>query len=197
MEKEKNENQQESTEIPKGYIPKARFDEVNTAKKELEQKNASLSEELAVAVAEIAEIATLRERVEALTAEKTSLEIAHAEKLATMELESAISQAIARFGGKNAKAVKALLDIPPLSECDDIQAELAKQLTVLAKEKDSAFLFEKRETFPQIVGAVPSQSADECETIISLDTLKQMSAEERYHFARTNPDGYKKIYGGI
>lgn len=74
----------------------------------------------------------------------------HAQKLADMEFDSALEEAIRTAGGKNSKAVKALLDIDTLkaskNQQDDIKAALE------AMKKDSDYLFDSKEPIKNPTG---------------------------------------------
>lgn len=70
----------------------------------------------------------------------------HAAKLADMEFDSLLSGAVSTAKGKNAKAIRALLDVDALkaskNQSDDIKA------TLEALKKDSGYLFEDDQTPP-------------------------------------------------
>ena len=70
----------------------------------------------------------------------------HAAKLADMEFDSLLSGAVSTAKGKNAKAIRALLDVDALkaskNQSDDIKAALE------ALKKDSGYLFEDDQTPP-------------------------------------------------
>lgn len=70
----------------------------------------------------------------------------HAAKLADMEFDSLLSGAVSTAKGKNAKAIRALLDVDALkaskNQSDDIKAALE------ALKKDSGYLFEDDKTPP-------------------------------------------------
>lgn len=70
----------------------------------------------------------------------------HAAKLADMEFDGLLSSAVSTAKGKNAKAIRALLDVDALksskNQSDDIKAALD------ALKKDSGYLFEDAETPP-------------------------------------------------
>lgn len=70
----------------------------------------------------------------------------HAAKLADMEFDSLLSGAVSTAKGKNAKAIRALLDVDALkaskNQSDDIKAALE------ALKKDSGYLFEDDQTSP-------------------------------------------------
>ena len=74
----------------------------------------------------------------------------HAQKLADMEFDSALDEAIRTAGGKNSKAVKALLDVDTLksskNQQDDIKAALE------AMKKDSDYLFDSKEPIKNPTG---------------------------------------------
>ncbi len=98
-------------ELPKHFIPKGKYNEVAEAKKKLEtdlQARDAQLEQLKQAAGNSEE---LKKQIEALQAENKKAAEEWQAKMAQMQLDFAIEKALAAAKAKNAKAVKALLDL--------------------------------------------------------------------------------------
>ena len=138
----------------RGFIPKSRFDEVNLAKK---QANVSLKErdvQLASLEDAASQIESLKKSISKLQGEQESNHTKYESQLKQVKMDHAVGLAISGAKGKNATAIKALLDLSGavLEEDGSIQG-LTDQLTTLIDAEDSKFLFGGNGTMR---GAVPS-----------------------------------------
>ena len=126
LEAYKKDGHADATDLPE-YIGKARFDEVNTAKKAAEGKVADLTKQLEDLTkgGDEAVKAAVKAKEDELTAQFTK------EKEALIR-DHNMESAIFKAHGKNAKAIKALID--PEKDLD----EEIKRL-----QKDEAYLFEE------------------------------------------------------
>jgi predicted RNase H-like nuclease (RuvC/YqgF family) len=98
-------------ELPKHFIPKDKYNEVAEAKKKLEtdiQERDKQLEQLKNAAGNSEE---LKAQIEQLQAENQKAAEEWQAKMAQMQLDFAIEKALTAAKAKNAKAVKALLDI--------------------------------------------------------------------------------------
>jgi predicted RNase H-like nuclease (RuvC/YqgF family) len=98
-------------ELPKHFIPKDKYNEVAEAKKKLEadiQERDNQLEQLKNAAGNSEE---LKAQIEQLQAENQKAAEEWQAKMAQMQLDFAIEKALAAAKAKNAKAVKALLDL--------------------------------------------------------------------------------------
>ena len=141
LEAYKNDGHADATDLPE-YIGKTRFDEVNTAKKSAEKKITELEKQIEdltkggdAAVAAAVKKAT-DELTATFTAEKESLIKDHAMDVAIMQAH-----------GKNAKAIKALID--PEKKLEEEIARL---------QKDEAYLFEANDDIPGGTGKSGGES---------------------------------------
>jgi len=122
----------------KGFVPRERFNEVNEAKKEAQER----LKELAVVATENKR---LLEQLETMRGESKNLENWYEEQLAKSRLDKAIYLALSKARAKNIKAVYALLDTNYLNLDDEGNVlGLDEQLVVLTKAYDSRFLFAKQ-----------------------------------------------------
>lgn len=177
-----------SAEELKGFIPKARFDEVNTEKKNLEAAKATLEGQLESLKNSTGDVEAMKKQIETLQAENKAKDEAHAAEIKQLKVDSAVSAALAAAKAKNEKAVRALLDIDyekvELLEDGTIK-DLADQIKKLTEAEDSKFLFET-EKKPSFKGAKPGETGKE-EPDGAVD-LKNMSYDELCAYLEENPD---------
>lgn len=127
-----------SEEIGKGFVARADFNALKDSKKGLEEQLKTANETISgFKDMDIEGVKAEAEkyRIAAEQAEKDA-----AEKIAAMQFDALLDGAIGEVKGKNAKAVKALLDVDALraskNQADDIKAALE------AVAKDSPYLFD-------------------------------------------------------
>jgi hypothetical protein len=131
LEAYKKDGHADATDLPE-YIGKSRFDEVNRKLKTSEKKAADLEKQ----------IADLQKSGDdavkaAVTAKETELNEVHQKEIDSIKRDYAMDTAILKARGKNAKAIKALID--PEKKLEDEIARL---------QKDEAYLFEGEDDIP-------------------------------------------------
>lgn len=114
-----------------------------------------------------------------LKTQKETYDAKEAERLFTDSVKSAIKEA----GGRNAKAVMALLDMDALRESKDQSADIKKALDA-AKESD-AYLFGTDEPFKNPVGPSGGNGGTD-------SALAAMRAAADYHLRKANRKGEMK-----
>ena len=132
----------------KGFIPKSRFDEVNTAKTNAETSYNEVKTELDKLKASAGNNEDLQRQIGTLQDELKKKEKAYADEIAEMKMMNAIQSAIA---GKvqDTSIVAGLLDRSKLILADDGKITgLDDQLKRLKETK--AFLFKDGETYPSV-----------------------------------------------
>ncbi|MEZ3454455.1 MAG: phage scaffolding protein [Oscillospiraceae bacterium] len=92
----------------------------------------------------------LRGKISALEKSLADKETEHASKIADMEFNSDLQDAIRTSGAKNSKAVSALLDLDSLKASKNRGRDIADALEKLKSEND--YLFEKQEPMPSFLG---------------------------------------------
>lgn len=85
----------------------------------------------------------LNAKIEELNKELKAKDKEFADKIAGMEFDRTVEAAVTKAGGKNAKAIKALLDLEELKGSKEQSSDIEKALNAL-KESD-AYLFESEE----------------------------------------------------
>jgi hypothetical protein len=126
-------------ELPKHFIPKDKYNEVAEAKKKLEtdiQERDKQLEQLKNAAGNSEE---LKAQIEQLQAENQKAADEWQAKLAQMQLDFALERALTTAKAKNAKAVKALLDMEKVKLDGEQLLGLDDQLKEL--QKSDAYLF--------------------------------------------------------
>ncbi len=170
----------------KGYIPKARFDEVNNEKKKLELDVRDRDGQLETLKNSTGDVDALKKQIETLQAENKTKEEAHAAEIKQLKVDSAIDLALGDAKAKNKIAVKALLKDMDKAELDadgSIKG-LAEQIAAL--QKSDSYLFDAKQTTQKVKGAEPGQSGNE-DGDKGVDTSKMTYSELTAYLAE-NPD---------
>lgn len=170
----------------KGYIPKARFDEVNNEKKKLELDVRDRDGQLETLKNSTGDVDALKKQIETLQAENKTKEEAHAAEIKQLKVDSAIDLALGDAKAKNKIAVKALLKDMDKAELDadgSIKG-LAEQIAAL--QKSDSYLFDAKQGTQKVKGAEPGQSGNE-DGDKGVDTSKMTYSELTAYLAE-NPD---------
>lgn len=151
-------------ELDGNYVPKARFNEVNselkTAKDQVKDRDSQL-ETLKKSVGDSEE---LKKQIETLQNDNKAKDDAHAAEIKQIKIDAAVDKALADAKAKNPKAVKALLDLAKAELADDGTIKgLDAQIKGLTEAEDSKFLFEvdnSQNKNNNSKGFVPGQKKD-------------------------------------
>lgn len=122
-------------ESMKDFIPKARFDEVNNAKKDLETKIGELEAFKGGVEALKAEIQTLKD-------ESKRRELEYEKRLEESKIDSMIESALHGAKAKSIKAVRAYLDTSKLKLDGETLKGLDEQIKSIRENEETAFLFQ-------------------------------------------------------
>lgn len=125
----------------KGYVPKARFDEINEAKKKAESTVAERDKQLEQLKKNNGDAEALKAEIAKLQGENKAAADKYAADLKAMQINNAVDMALQAAGAKNIKAVKALLELENAELDGDTVKGLADQLKKLQESEDSKFLF--------------------------------------------------------
>ena len=152
-----------NTEQLKGFIPKARFDEVNNSKKQAEKDLSERDMQLETLKNSTGDIETLKNTIKQLQDENKASKEQYEANISKIKLENAIDNALGNAKAKNSKAVRALLDMEKIKFENDNLSGLDEQLKALKEAEDSKFLFEeiKEPTKPSFSGVEPGASTGE------------------------------------
>ena len=169
----------------KGYVPKSRFDEVNTAKKSAEDGIKQRDTQIETLRNSAGTVDDLKNQSAALQADNRAKDEKHAAELKAMQVDNAVNAALTAAKAKNLKAVKALLDLenPELADDGTVKGLDAKIKTLMEAD-DSKFMFDS--AAPKMKGAKTGENGAEGGDN-PVDTSK-MSYDELCAYLAENPD---------
>lgn len=172
-----------SMEELKGYIPKARFDEVNEEKKKLQEDVKNRDKQLETLKNSTGDVEAMKQQIETLQADNKAKDEAHRVEIKQLKIDNAVDTALGEAKAKNKVAVRALLkDLDKAELGDDgLIKGLADQIKAL--QKSDSYLFEQTSK-TKIKGANPGESGDGDQGI---DTSKMTYSELAAYMAE-NPD---------
>ena len=137
-----------SAEIGKNFVSKTDFnaknEELKTAQGQIKTANETIEGFKAM------DIDGIKKAADEWKAKYEQAEKEHAAKLADMEFDGLLSSAITTAKGRNAKAIRALLDVDALKASKNQADDLKTALEVLKKDND--YLFESDQTPPPYAG---------------------------------------------
>lgn len=169
----------------KDFIPKSRFDEVNTAKKNAEALVKERDEQIETLKNSNGDVTELKKQIETLQADNKAKAEAHEAEVKQLKIDYAVESALIGAKGKNAKAIKALLNLENAELADDGTIKgLAEQIEAL--QKSDSYLFEAKDSKKGIKGAEPGESGNE-DGDKKVDTSKMTYSELTAYLAE-NPD---------
>ncbi len=127
------------TNSVKDFIPKARFDEVNTAKNELKTQVDGLNKQITELGKLAPENETLKAKVKEITEAQEKIASDYKQKIQDVRSEAVIAASKA----KNSKAVRAVIDWEKVTWDDDGNPKGLSEQIEEFKKGDNAFLFEQ------------------------------------------------------
>lgn len=149
-----------SEEELNGYVPKATYDEVKTAKKQLEKDIASRDEQ-SETLKKVDASALEAEIVKLQDENKTNKEN-YEKDLLRVKTDAAVEKAIVGASARNIMSVKALLKLEDALLEGDVVKGLDEQLKALKTAEDTKFLFldESKTQQSNFKGIKPSEKRD-------------------------------------
>lgn len=150
-----------NSEQLKGFIPKARFDEVNNAKKQAEKDLSDRDKQLETLKNSTGDVETLKQTIETLQNENKAAMDKYNAELAEIKLAGAVDTALLGADALNVKAVKALLDMSKIKMDGDVLLGINEQIESLKKAEDSKMLFKAvevgKQKGPNFAGVKPGE----------------------------------------
>lgn len=131
------------------YVSKTKYDAIDIAKKSLETQLQTATENLKKFEG-IEDPAKLQSEITRLTGELASQKSTYEGQIADMQFGNSLEAAITAAGGRNAKAIKALLDVEALKISKDQTADI--KAAIEACQKDNSYLFGANEPINNPVG---------------------------------------------
>lgn len=151
-------------ELDGNYVPKTRFNEVNTELKQAKDQVKERDSQLETLKKSVGDSDELKKQIETLQNENKTKDETHAAEIKQIKIDAAVDKALADAKAKNPKAVKALLDLAKAEISDDGTIKgLDAQIKTLSEAEDSKFLFDTDNTQNKnqnSKGFVPGQKKD-------------------------------------
>jgi hypothetical protein len=186
-----------STEELKGYIPKARFDEVNDANKQfktdLAERNTQLEELKKTAGAS----EELKKQIETLQTANTTKEAEFNAKIMQMQIDTALKEQLSGVGvtgDVKVKMVKAILDLEKPEIVEGKIKGLDDQLKKLQEAEETKGMFaaqgKGQQTFK---GMKPGESGGGKQAEITKEQFDKMGYSERVSLFNSNKELYDTL----
>lgn len=137
-------DKQVSDEIGKAYAPRADLDSANEARAAVEAQLAEAAK--TIAGYKEMDIDAIRQSAADWQAKAEQVQKDADARVAAVQFDAKLDGAISKVRGRNAKAIKALLDMDALRGSKDQDKDIDAALAAL--QKDNAYLFESAETPP-------------------------------------------------
>ena len=168
------------------------IEDVKKTNATLTQENEVLKTQLSGANEQIEKFADIdvekiKKEIEVYKEKLKDSEVENAKKLTELELDFEIDKAILASGAKNAKAIKALLDIDGLRESKNFKEDTKVQIEGL--KSSDPYMFgdnEKIRVISASGGAIPEMTKDE---------FDKLGFAERVALKRKNEELYNKLKG--
>lgn len=176
----------------KGYVPKARFDELNEAKKAAEDTVKERDKQLEDLKKASGDSEALKAQIAQLQADNKAAADKYAAELKAVQINSAVEKELTAAGAKNLKAVKALLEDLDKAELDGENVKgLADQIKKLKTGEDTKFLF--NEAAPGFKGVKGGSGNGGNPDTITKEAFAKMGYKERVELMEKSPETYKAL----
>lgn len=176
-------------ELDGNYIPKSRFDEINsqlkTAKEDIKTRDSQLEELKKV------DVNGLNAEIERLQKENKENARANEKIINQMKLDNAIEKALTSAKAKNVTAVKALLKLDEIKLEGETVKGLEEQIKKLSEAEDSSFLFDS-EKGGGFSGIKPGEGGTPS-TAITQEQFNKMGYKERNELYNNDKELYDSL----
>ena len=169
--------------------------DLENANKEIETLKGQVSErdgQLETLKNSTGDVESLKEQIATLQADNKAKDDAHAAEVLQLKIDSAVDAAIVNAKGKNAKAIKALLNLEnaELGEDGTIKG-LTEQMEAL--QKSDTYLFDNATTKTQVKGAKVGEGADPNYQELTKEQFNKMSYKEKVNLFNENRELYDSL----
>ena len=179
--------EQASLEELKGFIPKARFDEVNNEKKRLELDVRDRDGQLEKLKNSTGDVEALKTEIAELQKANKAKDDEYKAEIRQLKIDNAVDAALTSANAKNKTAVKALLKDLDKAEFDEDGSIKGLSDQIKALQKSDSYLFNAGASKnTKLKGASPAESGND-EGDGKVDTSK-MSYSELVAYLAENPD---------
>jgi myosin heavy subunit len=183
-------------------IMKANGEDIENAKSEAEELKTEikgLKEQLKDSDAQMDELKksvgdseNLKKQIEEMQTTNKATEDAHKAEIHQMKVDMSVERALK--DAKNATAVKALLNGLDKAEFAEDGTIKGLDEQIKALKKSDAYLFNDGK--PVMKGANIGEGSDDGGQGMTIESFRKMSPSDRLKYSQTNPEDYKKLYGG-
>ena len=180
-----------SSEELKAYIPKARFDEVNEAKKNAEALIKERDTQLEALKGASGDIDALKKQIEELQAANKTAKSEYDASIRKMQIDNAVNTALHAAGGKNTTAIKALLKGLDKAELGDDGTVKGLDEQIKALIKSDAYLFESKGS--KLAGATLPSGGSGDPKAITKEAFSKMSYSEKVNLYNTDKALYDEL----
>ena len=181
-----------SAEELKNFIPKSRFDEVNNAKKTLENDLKERDGQLETLKKSSGDAEALKDQITKLQEENKQASVAHAAEVKQLKIEAAVEAALSGAKAKNQKAVIPFLALENADLNDDGTVKgLEDQIKALKKDAKTSFLFDN--DAPKITGVNVNDPNRGNPGTITRKEFDRMSYSERVNLFNADPNLYQSL----
>ena len=139
------------SELDGKYIPKQRFDEVNNAKKALEETVKERDKQLDDLKKSDADVDVLKKQIADLQAANKKAADEHKAEMIRLKIDGIVDSTLISAGAKNTKAIRALMDVDGFKLQED-GTVFGLNDALKAVQKSDPYLFESKETKPEPKG---------------------------------------------
>lgn len=176
----------------KNYVPKSQFNQKNEELKQAKESLTTMQSDIEALKKSNADNAELSKQIDELNAAQLKREAEYTAQIQKMELDGIVERTLLSSKVKNAKAVRALLDLEDAKVKDGTIKGLDDQLTKL-KESDP-YLFES-ESKP--TGVTPGEPhGGQGSTGITQEQFNKMGYLERAKLKEEDPNAYSEFTNG-
>ncbi len=179
----------------KELVPKKDLDDALVEQKRLEGVVKDRDKQIEKIGKSVKTIEDLEQTITTLQEDNKKKDEDHKAEFAKLKIDTAIEMAISKASGKNAKAIKSLLDLENIKINEDGSITgIDKQIEKLVKGEDSSFLFGgSGET---LKGALPSSQGSKGNQGITKEQFDKMGYKERVELFNTNPELHNSLVSG-
>lgn len=168
------------------FVTKARFNEVNEENKTLKTSVADRDKQLETLKASAGDNEELKKQIIDLQKQNADQKKAHEEEMTQLRLDNAIDAALTAAGAKNAKTVKALIDMTKVKLGEDEKLS-GWDDQLKAVQKSDGYLFEAKQQGKQTFKGFQPGASGEVKPGTEVD-MSKMTYEELANYIENNPD---------
>lgn len=161
--------------------------ELEQAKAELEQTKTQL-QEANTTIDGFKDYDQVKAQVEEYKTKYEQSKTEYEAKITDMQFRASLEAAITAAGGRNAKAIGALIDIDALKASKDQTADI--KAAIEACQKENGYLFGATEPINNPVGSTKGAALG-----ITKEQFKAMGYKERLDLKQNNPEKYTELKG--